>query len=104
MIVNRIGAGDRTLALVMSDGGRPAVAPPADVTALIKDQLLGTVRVSGGFKEYAISIPAAVAAAAAASGEPVRITLRTTTWNPRTLLGTPDSRDLGVMLDRVAVR
>jgi hypothetical protein len=75
------------------------------VTVLIADRLLGTIRVApGGFKEYAIPIPADVAAAAAATGEPVRLTLRTATWNPREILGTSDDRELGVMVDRVAVR
>ena len=104
IIVNRIDAGDRTLVLWMKDGGRPAAAPPADVTVLVKDRMLGTVRVTGGFHEYTVPIPPDVAAQAAAGGEPVRITLRTPTWNPRTLLGTSDDRDLGVMVDRVAVR
>jgi hypothetical protein len=104
IIVNRIGAGDRTLALWMNDGGRPAAAPVADVTVLLNGQVLGTVRVGGGFKEYDLPISAEIAAAAAAAGEPVRITLRTAAWNPRTLLGTPDDRELGVMVDRVAIR
>ena len=104
IIVNRIGAGDRTLALWMNDGGRPAAAPPAEVTVLIQDRVLGTVRVARGFTEYTVPIPGDVAAAAAASGEPVRITLRTATWNPKTVLGTSDDRELGVMIDRVAVR
>jgi hypothetical protein len=104
VIVNRIGAGDRTIALVMNDGGRPAAAAPADVTVLIGDRVLGTVRVSGGFRDYEVAIPPDVAAAAAASGEPVRVTLRTQTWNPLATLGTSDDRDLGVMLDRVTVR
>jgi hypothetical protein len=104
VIVNRIGATDRTIALWMNDGGRPAAAPPADVSVLIGDRVLGTVRVSGGFREYTLPIPADVAAAAAAAGEPVRVTLRTQTWNPLATLGTNDDRDLGVMLDRVAVR
>ena len=68
------------------------------------DRLLGTVRVTGAFKDYDVAIPADVAAAAGATGEPVRITLRTETWNPLRVLGTPDPRDLGVMVDRVAVR
>ena len=80
------------------------VAPPADVTLLLKDRVLGTIRVTGGFKEYEVPIPADVAAAAAAAGEPVRITLTTKTWNPRNLLGTNDDRELGVMVDRVAVK
>jgi hypothetical protein len=102
--VSRISAGDRILALWMGDGGRPPAAPPADVTAFIGERLLGAVRVTTGFNEYDIPIPADVAAAAAATGEPVRITLRTATWNPRVILGTSDDRDLGVMVDRVAVR
>ena len=75
---------DRTVSLWMSDGGRPPAAPPADVTVLIKDRVLGTVRVGpgGGFSEYAVPIPADVAAAAAATGEPVRITLRTADVEP----------------------
>jgi hypothetical protein len=104
VVVDRIGAGARTLALWMDDGGRPAAAPPADVSVLIGDRMLGTVRVSGGLREYDVPIPADVTASAAASGEPVRVTLRTPTWNPLKTLGTPDGRDLGVMVDRVAVR
>ena len=88
----------------MNDGGRPEGAAPADVTILLNDRILGTVRVTRGFHEYAVPIPADVAADAAATGEPVRLTLRTASWNPRTLLGTPDDRELGVMVDRVAVR
>jgi hypothetical protein len=88
----------------MSDGGRPPAAAPADVTVLINARVIGTARVASGFKEYVIPIPADVAAAAAATGEPVRITLRTATWNPREILGTSDDRELGVMVDRVAVR
>ena len=58
---------------------------------------------SGGFTEYTCDIPADVAAAAA-TGEPVRIGLRTPTWNPLMILGRDDDRDLGVMVDRVTVR
>jgi len=104
VVVDRIRAGDRTLALWMSDGGRPPAAPPAIVQVLIGARTLAAVHVTSGFHEYDVDIPADVAAAAAAAGEPVRITLRTETWNPLRTIGAPDSRDLGVMLDRVAVR
>ena len=104
VVLNRIRANDRTLALWMNNGGRPPAAPPADVSILIGDRLLGVVQVTDGFKEYDLAIPADVAAAAAAAGEPVRITLRTATWNPHVVLGTGDDRELGVMVDRVAVR
>lgn len=104
VVVNRIAAGSRAFVLTMSDGGRPAAAPPADVTVAIGERTLGTVRVAGGFRDYEVPIPADLAAAAAATGEPVRVTIRTQTWNPLATLGTNDPRDLGVMLDRVAVR
>jgi hypothetical protein len=104
LILNRIAAGARTLSVVMNDGGRPAAAAPADVTFAIGDRNLGTVRVSGGFREYDIAIPADVAAAAAATGEPVRMTVTSSTWNPLAVLGSTDHRDLGVMLDRVTIR
>jgi hypothetical protein len=104
LIVNHLRAGDRTLALWMSDGGRPPAAPPAVVQILTGARAIGTVTVGHGFREYDVEIPPDVAAAAAASGEPVWITLRTETWNPLRVLGTPDPRELGVMVDRVAIR
>lgn len=104
LIVDRIRAADRTLSLWMSDGGRPPSAPPANVLILIGAQQIGSVHVTGGFREYDVAIPPDVAAAAAATGEPVRLTLRTETWNPLRTIGAPDPRDLGVMVDRVAVR
>jgi hypothetical protein len=104
VIVDHVHAGDRTLALWMSDGGRPPAAPPAVVQILAGERALGSVTVTGGFREYDVELPGDLAAEAAASGEPVRLTLRTETWNPLKVLGTPDPRDLGVMLDRVAVK
>jgi len=103
IVINRVPAGARTLALWISDGGRPAAAPPADVSIDLGDRSLGVVHVGGGFKEYDVDIPADVAAAVA-TGEPVRIVLRTPTWNPLAILGRDDDRNLGVMVDRVTVR
>jgi hypothetical protein len=104
VIVDRIRPTDRTLALWMSNGGRPAAAPAADLQVSIGDRTLGSARVASGFREYDFAIPPDVAASAAATGEPVRITLRTTPWNPMKVLGTADDRELGVMLDRLAIR
>lgn len=104
LIIDHVGATDRTLALWMSNGGRPPAAPRAVVQILVGGQTLGSVTVENGFREYDVAIPADIAAAAAATGEPVRITLRTDTWNPLRVLGAPDDRELGVMVDRVAVR
>jgi hypothetical protein len=102
--VTRLHPGDRRVTLWMSNGGRPPAAPAARVTATLGDVVLGSVDVRNGFAPYTFDIPPAVAAADATSGEPVRLTLETVTWNPAKVLGTPDTRDLGVMVDRVAVQ
>lgn len=94
----------RTLTLVMNDGGRPARVARAQVDVSLNDRPLGRVEVTTGFSPYSFAIPAELAAAAAASDEPARIKLVTNAWKPLEILATPDSRDLGVMVDRVEVR
>jgi hypothetical protein len=74
------------------------------VTVNATERDLGTIDVRGGFKDYELAIPADTAAALAATHEPVRFTLRTETWNPSRTLGRDDPRELGVMVDRAAVR
>ena len=57
----------------MNDGGRPAAAPPADVTVSLQlgyeagkppsvERILGTVSVTSGFKPYTVPIPPDLAA------------------------------------------
>jgi hypothetical protein len=41
---------------------------------------------------------------AAAAADPVELRLVTTQWNPARVLGSADDRELGVMLDRVAIK
>jgi hypothetical protein len=94
----------REVTLWMSNGGRPPTAPPADVTVSLHGEVLGTVRVADGFAAYSLAIPPALADRAAGYGDPVELALTTTVWNPHDALGTNDDRDLGVMVDRVAVR
>ena len=105
VIVNRIGAGDRTLALWMNDGGRPAAAPPADVTVLHRGS-----RARHGARRrrvQGIRRPDSRRRRGRGGGdrragphhaEDARRGI------PRILLGTTDDRDLGVMVDRVAIR
>jgi hypothetical protein len=94
----------REVTLWMSNGGRPARVDPAEVAVYLHSQQLGSVRVADGFAPYRFSIPPELASRAAAWTDPVELKIVTPTWNPRTVLGTPDDRDLGVMLDRVTVR
>ena len=104
MVVPGIQAAQREVTMWMSDGGRPAAAPPADVTISLDKEVLGTVRVRTGFAAYTVRIPEVLAARLAARDLPVRLELTTGVWRPDELLGTPDDRELGVMVDRVAIR
>lgn len=97
-------ASAREVTIWMSNGGRPAAAPPADVEVSLHNQVLGAVRIGDGFRPYTFPIPAELAARAAGVGDPVELRLVTPTWNPVRVLGTPDDRELGVMVDRVQVR
>ena len=96
-----IHPGVRRITLWMSDGGRPAGAPPAQVAVHLGAHHLGTAAVDTGFEPYAFDVPPA--AAAGAGEEPVRLRLVSTVWNPHERLGTGDDRTLGVMVDRVRV-
>lgn len=103
--VPSLGGAETEVVLTMHDGGRPTQAAPANVEVLFNGVSLGTVAVSGpDFKPYRLPLAPELARRAAAVDDPARITLRSTTWNPQKLLGTPDDRNLGVMLSRVEVR
>jgi hypothetical protein len=102
--VTNIRADSREVTLWLSDGGRPAAGGPTDVTVSLDNQVLGTVHVTTGFKPYTLAIPAQLATAIATRGQAVQLKLTSTVWIPALTLGTSDTRDLGVMVDRVAVQ
>lgn len=102
--VTGLAGGEREIILTMSDGGRPAAAAPARVEVFFFGASLGTVDVGPGFQDYRLTIPEALAEAAAQSDEPATLRLVSTVWSPRALLNAPDNRELGVMLDKVTVR
>jgi hypothetical protein len=102
--VTRVRADAREIELWLSNGGRPDAAGQADVTVSLDNQVLGTVRVADGFKPYTVAIPPALAQAIAARGQPVQIKLACPVWVPQAVIGGADGRDLGVMVDRVAIK
>jgi hypothetical protein len=97
-------ASTQRLTVWMGDGGRPPQLGQATVTLTLDDRPLGTVTIARDVRPYTFPIPVAIAAAAAAREEPARLQLTTTTWQPRALLGVPDDRQLGVVVDRVEAR
>ena len=90
------------LTITMSAGSRPAAAGPAEVQVMLNDRLLGSVTVHEPFEPYRFSIPPDTAAALAESDNGGQLRLVTRTWRP-SVYGSGDSRELGVMIDRVAI-
>ena len=94
----------RTLTLWMGNGRRPASVAPATVEIALDDRVIGSAVVGDDLAAYSFQLPADLIAAAASRDIPPRIRLRVPTWTPRQVLGTPDDRDLGVMISRIEVR
>jgi hypothetical protein len=104
--VNLLGIGpdSRRLTLWMSNGGRPAAAGDARVKVSLNDVVLGELTVREGFAPYELAIPPVAAAQAAQRRSFSALRLDSTVWSPKLVLGVPDDRQLGVMLDRVRVQ
>jgi hypothetical protein len=96
-------ADQKKLTIWMGDGGRPSSAPPAEVSVALNGQSLGTVRVAPGVAPYVFAVPPDLAAAVARSEDAADLQLTTQTWNPARDLGGGDTRDLGVIVDRVGL-
>lgn len=93
------------LTLRMSNGGRPAQAEPALVRVFLDGRPLGAVSVdTDRFQPYTLAIPPDLARRTAARPTAAELRLETDVWVPQDVLGIPDPRALGVMLDRVDVR
>jgi hypothetical protein len=102
--VTHVSSSSREVTLWLNNGGRPAAAGPAQVTVFLQGESIGSAVVRNGFAPYSFPIPADLAKRAAAIDDPVELRLVTATWNPHQVLGTADDRNVGVMVDRVAVR
>jgi hypothetical protein len=92
------------LTLSMAAGGRPAAAGPAEVEVSLNDHPLGAVTVRGALAPYRFVIPADLAMAIAESDDAAQLRLVTRVWKPSAVLGGSDSRELGVMVDRIEIR
>ena len=93
----------RTLTLWLHNGGRPDHLPAATATISVNDRDLGTITVTSGFEPYRLDIPPDLAAELAASEEAGQLRIACITWNPASTVGGPDTRDLGVMVDRITI-
>jgi hypothetical protein len=103
VLVPNLADGVSRLTLWLSAGGRPATLPPPTVRVRLADQQLGTVTVTDDVLPYEFAIPEDQAAAIVSRDELIEVSITTNTWNPSDALGAEDTRELGVMVDRLRI-
>ena len=103
VLIPTVSSQVRTLTVWLNDGARPPAAARPDIDVYINDTLLGTATPNSSFQPYQFEIPAAVASDIEGTEEPAVFRLEGPTWSPRVLLGADDTRELGVMVDRVTL-
>jgi len=94
---------EKTVQFVMHDGGRPPQAEPARVQVFFNDTPLGVIDVGKGFGTYSLALPPDAVQRAAGEDNPAVLRLLSTVWVPSRLLGGSDTRELGVMIDKVEI-
>ena len=93
----------RSLTLWLSSGGRPEQALPATARVYVDDVHLGTATPTPNFEPYSFEIPLDLAATLETREEAGRLRIESSTWSPAEILGGPDDRDVGLMLDRITI-
>jgi hypothetical protein len=91
--------------LWLDSGPRPAAAGPAEIEVFLNDIRLGTATVDRpGLSPYPFVIPPDLAASIAQSDDAAQLRIASRTWSPSKILKAPDTRDMGVMVDRIEIR
>ena len=67
------------------------------------DTPLGVIDVGKSFATYSFALPPDAVQRAAAEDNPAVLRLLSTVWIPSRLLGGNDTRELGVMIDKVEI-
>ena len=98
---------DQAVRIIQTFANQVVVAP-RDLTAprvevFLANRLLGTVTVTEGFQPYAFDIAPDHAREIGDSDEPVQVSIASNTWSPSAALDADDSRNLGVMVDRLVL-
>ncbi len=103
--VRLVGTLPDVATLTLRMRGRPAAAGEAEVRVFLNDRPLGTLAVAADrFEDYSVAVPPDLARQVADRPRASELRIETDPWVPLDVLGIPDARALGVMLDRVDVR
>ena len=93
---------NRSLTLWLNVGGRPRDAETIQVDVYVNDSYLGAAAPTNLFEPFTFEIPLEVASEIEAGEDAALLRLDSTTWNP-SAVGGDDTRELGVMVDRITL-
>ena len=93
----------QAVTLWLNVGSRPPNAQPAHVDVYLNERYLGAAEPTADFRPFPFEIPPDVVSEIESSEDTPVLRMVTTTWNPNTLFGSNDTRNLGVMMDRVTL-
>ena len=103
--VRLVGTRPDAATLTLRMRGRPPAAGDAVVRVFLDDRPLGAIAVAADrFEDYYLAIPPDLARQVADRPRASELRIEADPWVPLDVLGIPDARALGVMLDRVEVR
>ena len=86
------------------NGGRPRGVPLPRVTVYLEGEELSSAELSNEFRDYVFPIPPETASRLAQRQDGVQVRIQSPTWVPQAILGGPDTRALGVMVDKAEIR
>lgn len=89
--------------LIRMSGGRPEEGETAQIQIYINDKKLKELELKNYFKEYSISLPI-VLVNEADRIFPSKLKIKSNVFIPAVEMGTADTRELGIMLDFVAIK
>ena len=103
ILVPALSAEARVLTLWLNAGDRPEHVATADVEVRLNEVFLGAATPTDLFQPFRFEIPPSLASEIGANEAAAVLRLDGMTWSPRVALGEDDSRDLGVMVDRIMI-
>ena len=103
VLLPAVDSENRSLTLWLNVGGRPQDAAPARVDVYVNENYLGGAAPTNRFVPFVFQIPLDVASQIEAGEDAPLLRLESTTWVPSAAAEGDDTRELGVMVDRITL-
>ena len=76
---------------------------PATANIYLEDRHLGTMTATSDFRPYRFEVPVDLAETLAGGDNAAQLRIESSVWTPAQMIGGPDTRLLGLMIDRITI-